>query len=127
MGVSWKFQVCFNSASKKFQGSVIEISKVFQRKNISTCTGNCNNKTGQMIKNNDCHNLKHNSKAYIMAIKHIREYNIRLNIILIYCMKNWWHAYGLIYVHAGWSFPREPTNFGRRKFSKSQEILKNMH
>ena len=27
---------------------------------------------------------------------------------------------------AGWYFPREPTNFVRRKFSKSQEILKNM-
>ena len=30
-------------------------------------------------------------------------------------------------VQAGWYFPREPTNFVRRKFSKSQEILKNMH
>ena len=28
---------------------------------------------------------------------------------------------------AGWYFPREPTNFVHRKFSKSQEILKNMH
>ena len=27
----------------------------------------------------------------------------------------------------GWYFPCEPTNFVRRKFSKSQEILKNMH
>ena len=26
----------------------------------------------------------------------------------------------------GWYFPHEPTNFVRRKFSKSQEILKNM-
>ena len=26
---------------------------------------------------------------------------------------------------AGWYFPREPSNFVRRKFSKSQEILKN--
>ena len=28
--------------------------------------------------------------------------------------------------YAGWYFPREPTNFVRRKSSKSQEILKNM-
>ena len=27
---------------------------------------------------------------------------------------------------AGWHFPREPTNFVQRKFSKSQEFLKNM-
>ena len=31
------------------------------------------------------------------------------------------------YRKAGWYFPREPMNFVCRKFSKSQEILKNMH
>ena len=30
-------------------------------------------------------------------------------------------------LEAGWYFPRETTNFVRREFSKSQEILKNMH
>ena len=30
------------------------------------------------------------------------------------------------YRQAGWYFPREPTNFVRRKFLKSQEILRNM-
>ena len=44
------------------------------------------NKIGQNIKT-DCRNTRHNSKAYIMVIKHIHEYNIRLNIVLIYCMK----------------------------------------
>ena len=31
------------------------------------------------------------------------------------------------YLWSGWYFPCEPTNFVHRKFSKSQEILKNMH
>ena len=30
------------------------------------------------------------------------------------------------YLYPGWYFPCEPTNFVGRKFSKSQEILKNM-
>ena len=34
-----------------------------------------------------------NSNAYIMIIKQIHEYNIRLDIVLIYCMKHWWNAY----------------------------------